>query len=335
MSTVQRIRVQDFDAVKYYQNGPEPLLISGVLSPDECDSCCDAIMSLGQELLVDLQNQREEGTELFPDVTLSDALDTILYESTSSDAFLSFCEGLLDVAGLDHVRQIVTGAREDLFRGDADWFGNHFPPPLQPTDAVVLAGAGATSTLHRDPFEWTGTSLCIEGSKIWRFINPKQSVHEVDGILQSYRLDSIAWEGGSLSAGWQSDLSLYKMRMHDDIASAREWSEMENEHEKVQELLRVGRDTGLLTPNVDTSLSMTTAIQQAGDLLLIPAHWWHQTYGLEPSAAIASQRCGRYDASKVLQHILNHRGVTSTTAEAILAKEVDPANAVDEVLGLL
>lgn len=345
MSTVERVPVQDFNAARYYKDsdsssGPRPLVVTGVLSAAQCETACDALMSIGGELNVDLQNQNEqEGTELYPDVSLTDALDTILYESSSRDAFLAFCEGLLEDenVGLQDVHKLVTSAREGLFtnNNDPDWFTHYFPAEMQPSDAVVLAGAGATSTLHRDPFEWTGTSLCLEGSKVWRFIDPKPNVEHVDEALESYRLESIAWQGASTSAGWQSNLSLFKKRKHDLLGSAREWSEMEDETKKLQELSRVGACTDLLRPEIDSDLGMTTAIQQAGDLLLIPAHWWHQTYALEPSAAIASQRCGNHDSRLVLQHILNHGRIDSTNAKTILASQVDPAKAVEAVLALL
>merc|ERR1712238_530856 len=100
----------------------------------------------------------------------------------------------------------------------------------------------------------TGTNLCLDGQKVWRFIVPSSlelnssnvqgqvvvvdnndddgcsGVTKIDKLLDSYRLDSIAWgnsngnegEGDSveekekeikplltLSAGWQSDFSLF------------------------------------------------------------------------------------------------------------------------------
>ena len=333
MSTVERVRIQDFDAASYYRNGPKPLLISNVLSPDECEFCSDTLVSLSAELQIDLQNQCNEGTDIFQ-ISLEEALDMILYESTSQNAYMTFCEGLLEsVDGLETVRDLVTQAKEGLFKNDPDWFMNYFPRDLQPSDAVVIAGAGATSTLHRDPFEWTGTSLCIEGSKIWRFIDPQSDVRAIDEALGSYRLDSIAWEGTTQSAGWQSDESLFKSRRHDLLPSAQEWSD--NDHDKRAKLLQVGSSTDILSPGLNLELSMRTAVQEAGDLLLIPAHWWHQTYALEPSAAVASQRCGNHDTVQVLQHILNYKGVQSPDAKAILASFSEPAKALQAVLSLM
>jgi hypothetical protein len=65
MSTVEKVRLQDFDANAYYENGPKPLLISGVLSPDDCEYCSDTLFSLSSQLHVCLQNQYEGGQMSF------------------------------------------------------------------------------------------------------------------------------------------------------------------------------------------------------------------------------------------------------------------------------
>jgi hypothetical protein len=344
---IQRIQVQDFNAEEYYKsNDPQPLLIANALSPADCKQCSDALMSIEHQLTVELQNQvHNQGTEVYPGVPLVEAMDAILYESTSASSFLTFCEGLLEVGGdkgpLQGVRQKVMNARDRVFPDDPDWFGNYFPPALKPSEAaVVVAGAGTTSALHRDPFEWMGTSLCVEGSNVWRFIDPKSNLNRIDEVLKTYRLESVARGGGrSMSAGWQSDVSLYRTRQHKALPGNRQWYEMENEEEKRLELQRVGSSLELLTPDEledSSDLAIATAIQQAGDLLLIPAHWWHQTYTMEPSAVIASQRCGRRDSTLVLQHILNHNQVTSTNVMHILtAANQDPAKALDAVLAIV
>jgi hypothetical protein len=259
-----------------------------------------------------------------------------MMQSCHDDSFFAFCEGLLDEKSDD-----LDMIREAPFVGE-NWF-DYFPPSIRPTDALILAGEGSCSTLHRDPFEWTGTSFCLEGNKIWRFIIPPTGgVGEVDDALESYRLDSIAWtttdrtnsskemvaddeekrDALILSRGWQSDLHLYKSRA-EEVLSALELSELEEDSMEahVTEIEAMGADTSLLVPDERISdflhnhkFSFSTAIQQAGDLLIIPSHWWHQTYAPVPSMAIASQRCGAVvDGLSVVQHILESLSNTTNT----------------------
>jgi len=282
-------------------------------------------MEMFADAEVDLQRtvtrSSEKSTEIYQ-TSLGAAVDAIM-DSRHDDARFCFCEGLLD--GLPSARDLcglLRDARELPFvEAGRDWFGS-FPPLARPSDCVVLAGAGARSTFHRDPYEWTGTSLCLEGSKVWRFVAPPPrsagGVGAVDSWLRSYRLPSAAWEdgGATLSAGWQSDTSLYGIRAG-VVPSARdfgEWGEDDPER-RLAELERVAADAedlapdfrGLDGPDVRQSVvdGMHCAVQYAGDLMIIPAHWWHQTYGLEPSLAVASQRCGgERDAERVLRHML-------------------------------
>lgn len=349
-----------------------PILIQGVLSSAGCHECCERLLSVADDVYVDLQEQKQPlstsrattttttqadsmeiqktTTRVFPGVSLSDALDVIMRRSNSYKSYFAFCEGLLEEGNhptLKELQHIATSVRERLFveRDDPDLFP-YFPTNVQPTDALILAGAGATSTLHRDPMEWTGTSLCLEGTKVWRFLEPpptsldgqrgRDRVLSVDKALKSYRLESVAWQShnnheeedhhheGSvaLSAGWQSDYSLYRTRDHEKIPSAEILADMEEEEEeKKMDLLRKLNSLDVLRPDIppDASIgAIHTVIQKPGDLLLIPAHWWHQTYAFEPSVAIASQRCGSRDLPLVLDHIWNqvhgnggHKGQTS------------------------
>lgn len=351
ISKVQAVNKLDFQPNKHYYHTHSsgalyetPILIENVLSREECEGICGTIMQeLGDEYvsiqrkvryLEDDEIQIE--TEIAED-TLMNAFG-YMFESHHDDAFFCFCEGLLHkYEGLEKVRKILHNARESLFVNeecqDRDLF-EFFPEDIRPSDCVVIAGEGATSTLHRDPYTWTGTSLCLEGRKLWRFIAPQGAckpqandidsrVHEIDEALGSYRLPSVAWDDDLyLSAGWQSDLSLYVSRS-DDIPSAEEFASLEEHNsEKVMELMdKIALDVDRLVPSadilhwlsirsIDDSPTIFTCIQKPGDLLIIPSSWWHQTYALQPSVAIASQRGSMSrDAKRVIEHIFDTTGL--------------------------
>jgi Cupin-like domain len=394
-----------------------PILLSNAMSTELCEACLDILMAEAGDIVVQVQQQTHSSssssssssrksvnpeslnvsssssisTHVFP-CTLHQAIDVIMTRSSSKQAYLAFCEGLLQqesksspcAALSSNVQQHVTSARERAFMSIGhgansdyvhDWF-SQFPTRAQPTDAVIIAGAGATSTLHRDPFEWTGTSLCLEGTKVWRFIEPPPpqgagGVSSVDEQLNSYRLQSITWhdddnddndtnvDGGegtsmSLSAGWQSDYSLYHSRRHESIPCARELAELaETDPMRYEKLLNtLATDLNILRPCETVAaqnLTIHTAIQKAGDLLLIPAHWWHQTYAFEPSVAVATQRCSAFDAPRVFEHILRQVAQHSSrrqqenkmmddvseTVTSILDKASSSQEAIDELFRIV
>ena len=309
---MDRVAKTDFNAHIHYLHssldkfGETPVLVTGALQPRECEKLCDLVMSESDRVQVSLQRKRNvkntTNTELYH-CTLKQGIHAVM-SSTHQDSRLIFQEGLLEShKHFQLVSERISQAQESVFCDDEDWF-QHFPSQVKPSSCVIIAGEGATSTLHRDPLEWTGTSLCLEGSKVWRFVPPSPNVTAIDNLLKCYRLDSIAWEDYDipLSAGWQSDYNLYDRRAN-EIPSAQSLDEMKPERKwKLTE--DIAADLTQLQPNTQIS-SMWTAVQRPGDLMIIPAHWWHQTYALEPSIAVASQRCGALrDAPRVVHHIL-------------------------------
>jgi len=309
---VERIAKNDFQPNIHYLHslGKEfletPVLITGVLDPSECEQMCYSLMAVSDMLDVNVQRKRkgrEAGSTELYHCMLEQGISAVM-DSTHDDSRLIFEEGLLERdASLQVLSRRLIAAQEALFT-DEDWL-QHFPPQLKPSSCVVIAGEGATSTLHRDPLEWTGTSVCLEGSKVWRFLPPVPNVSAVDDSLDSYRLASIAWDeyDTPISAGWQSDYNLYNTR-HNDIPSAQSLDEL-NDTKKWKLMDEIAADTIKLQPNTLQQSTLWTAVQRPGDLLIIPAHWWHQTYALEPSIAIASQRCGTVrDAPRLVHHIL-------------------------------
>lgn len=351
---VQIVNRNDFSPNKnYFQKHSDgtqfetPVLVENVLSQQECQSLLGQIVNEVGDHYVTIQRKMkaiDDNGSLYTETdiaedTLINAFDYMM-ESHHEDAFFCFCEGLLDEnESLDEVKRILRSAKEKLFGVNGSKMNDEynrdmfefFPTETKPSDCVVIAGEGATSTLHRDPFTWTGTSLCLEGTKLWRFIAPpgaliaKKSrdasgVTFIDNAVKSYRLPSVAWDENSyLSSGWQSDMSLFSIR-HDDIPSAEAFARLEEENPKQTMALKhiIAMSTEKLMPSPQFCSNLATndeptifaVVQKPGDLLIIPAYWWHQTYALEPSVAIASQRGGtQRDAKRVITHIFETLGL--------------------------
>ena len=81
------------------------------------------------------------------------------------------------------------------------------------------------------------------------------------------------------------------------------------------------------TPSADVPGRFCTALQFAGDVVIVPPKAWHQTYALEPSCAVASQFCGRRDAPTVFEHMLRHRA-RDDDGVLDLARTAPPRDAV-------
>lgn len=310
ITTVPRIHISEFNYVHDYQD--QPLIIETDLP---VESLCDDLMNGIAGSTITLQQRSKQRTKLY-ECLFDQAIDLVMLQSNHSQSLFAFCEGLLD--DVQDAKQF-TGKQ---LIPDMDWF-DLFPEGYQPSDCVILAGEGATSTLHRDPFEWTGTSLCLEGTKLWRFLAPESNgnAQSIDRLVEAYRLPSVAWDGDSsisLSAGWQSDASLYSDR-DVSVPSARALSEMDDRL-RFDTLDAVASESHCLKPSLDVKdCSCWTVIQKPGDFLLIPAHWWHQTYALEPSLAVASQRCdSTIDAGRVIRHILSSTSTRETAPDLLL-----------------
>ena len=335
---IPRVSVQDFLARHHhvYDSNNKastiretPIIIEHVLTAQQCEAICEAILQQ-PSLQVQLQRRRKIAIDIY-DLGMKQAIDYIMLKSSHDDAFWCFQEGLLDEPMFNEIRQELQNVKESVFSNE-DWF-QYFPTDLVPSDCVVFAGEGSMSTLHRDPFEWTGTSICLEGTKIWRFIEPpNDNVHVVDELLGSYRLPSTSWDDRGLSAGWQSDFRLYAHR-HETIPSARDMYQNLDEAERLEYLSTIASSPSLLQADFPHLQTVWSTVQQTGDLLVIPAHWWHQTYGVEPSVAVASQRCSWKDAKQVMQHMVDTTGVVLNVDDVLDVNE--PKQSVHEFFSKL
>ena len=281
-SWAARIDAKDAPAIRAALDGGQPFVAAGALSPEACDAWTGNLMEGFGEAIVTQQIAGEP-----VDAPLAEFFYDAL-ASTHEEPHFLFDEALLD----GDLRDAAIAPQRAIFEGEESWL-DAFPADRRPADAcVVCAGAGARSPLHRDPYDWTGTSLCLEGSKVWRFV-----LDVDDDELEAYKLPSEAF--GDDSAGTQSDIDLYCVQ---DGA----WPDSA-EFEDNRDLVEAKAGPENFTPSADVPGRFCTALQFAGDVVIVPPKSWHQTYALEPSCAVASQFCGRRDAPTVFEHMLRHR----------------------------
>jgi len=155
---------------------------------------------------------------------------------------------------------------------------------------MILSGSGASSTFHRDPFEWTGTSLLLQGEKIWRFI---KSTPKIEQLLEMESVVSEAWGDLDVSAGYQSPHTLYK-RVDSFLPAT------------FTPTPSSGSD---LRPDLNLDVECYEVLQKPGDIIIIPKDWIHQTYSINDTISCASQRCGVGDVKSVLGHMAERVGV--------------------------
>jgi hypothetical protein len=168
----------------------------------------------------------------------------------------------------------------------------------------------------------------------------------LDECLAARRLESSAWDGGvyNVSAGWQSPLDLYCTQG----AVAAKWPTAEAlsalpPDARAAALAAIQADCDRLVVNAaagETAAGFpfapsdggllgagsalgkrrrVTVLQREGELLLIPPRWWHQTYHLEPSVALAGQYCNAQNGARVAQHVLDWCGVGAEARAALAA----------------
>lgn len=102
--------------------------------------------------------------------------------------------------------------------------------------------------------EWMGWNILLEGRKLWTFLPPTPTL---DPYLQTYRLAPNAFGSHNISAGWQSNVDLYRREVKTvDGQTCASWPS-------------VGEGQAVMQHAV-------SGVQEQGEVVLIPPRHWHQ-----------------------------------------------------------
>eukprot|EP01041_Mallomonas_annulata_P011625 gene11625-24347_t len=169
-----------------------------------------------RDVQFDIRRSSDGFVETF-EATLRDFIGSILDDSTHDESWYLMDEDMLQE---DEFLNAKLKLPERLFGID---IFQYFPEDIRPRTALIIGGEGARSFLHADPYEWTGWNYLLEGRKLWTFFPPNMSVasgSQDDALLGAHRNPPDAWGSFNLSAGWVSDLDLYRHRSLHTISSS-------------------------------------------------------------------------------------------------------------------
>lgn len=182
--------------------------------------------------------------------------------------------------------------QDDLF--------NLWPECLRPAqECLIMGGAGGCSTLHTDMLGWTGWNALLLGTKQWKFFPPAP---EVGGAL----LAEVREMGGHHHLGFSCTSPVDMFYAVDgekcpkrgplcDGASFRPDEDRYPSAAKVEPLLEV--------------------VQRPGEIIIFPAHYFHQTYHFGATVAVASQMMNEGCKDRVLGQIMDFTSVRRIFSE--------------------
>ncbi|XP_071109711.1 uncharacterized protein [Haliotis cracherodii] len=146
-------------------------------------------------------------------------------------------------------------------------FFNLFPQEIRPWDCMLLWGtAYSRSSLHIDPYNWTGTNAVIKGKKRWKLFPPGQ--------------DHLLSVKSNKMCGFPLECRKYNSPI--DTFDSEDY----NKYPLYKRAHYIEFD------------------QNPGEFLVIPAGWFHQAYNVEETIAVSGQFMNRNNYLVILEEIL-------------------------------
>ncbi|XP_064610520.1 uncharacterized protein LOC135474836 [Liolophura sinensis] len=175
-------------------------------------------------------------------------------------------------------------------------FFSLFPPSVIPWNAMMLWGtAHSRSSLHIDPYNWTGTNAVLSGTKKWKLFPPGQ--------------DHLLYVVHDRRCGFPLDCFKYNSEV-DTFAVDEERYPLFKQARYIE------------------------FEQKAGELLIIPTGWFHQAYNSEVTLAVSSQVMNSQNYLVVLEEIIKAGNIKRSSLPLHFAT-LSPKGQVKTVASLL
>eukprot|EP00439_Symbiodinium_sp_Y106_P042021 s2425_g5.t1 len=162
---------------------------------------------------------------------------------------------------------------------------DRFPRCLRPSRLCLFgATAGAQCDAHADHLDWTGWSLLLSGRKLWRFLpNTPATAEALAAWREPFGLSGPGGELFSIAGSWNTQ---------EDFFEQDSWQGVE-------------------------------VLQQAGEIIVFPGSWFHQTRAEEDSWAVCAQLLNTSNVDSVVGHLCDWCKIPrpiSSTAEQKMSR---------------
>lgn len=183
----------------------------------------------------------------------------------------------------------------EMVPGDEDFF-QLFPIEVRPWNSMLLWGTTfSRSSLHIDPYNWTGTNAVIAGVKRWRMFPPGQD--EFLYVLPNRKSEF--------------PLNCYKYNSPIDTFEVDD-----KQFPKFKKAKYFEFD------------------QYPGELLILPTGWFHQAFNFEETIAVSSQFTNINNYRVILEEILKIDNIARNQIPSYVSK-LPAAEQVKSLMSLL
>lgn len=307
-----------------------PVVVEQALDGKESDTWLNTILSHAKEEDVFVQFGKDQSEAKMP---LKKATELAVEQSSHDNPI--YVSSIGQTSSPVFTQEVpVDQLKDDLFVNEhtadddtLDWFAavKQYAPVH---DTLVVAGAGTASPVLQCHAH-SKLQLCVDGSQLVRILPPLGQ--QPNDILQEWASPAYmeAWKGFPVSHGYfanpKHDLFAFR---HRDVSWEMEQlnrngsTETKHSNRYDQFFQHWAEDPDVFHPNFDVMAANPHATIQnhhdmwhstvllPGDMLVIPPGWWYQTYNVEPSVTVSSQRCGGSKmASQFIHHALETSGV--------------------------
>eukprot|EP00747_Dinoflagellata_sp_TGD_P055951 gnl/TRDRNA2_/TRDRNA2_149825_c0_seq1.p1 gnl/TRDRNA2_/TRDRNA2_149825_c0~~gnl/TRDRNA2_/TRDRNA2_149825_c0_seq1.p1 ORF type:complete len:437 (-),score=76.77 gnl/TRDRNA2_/TRDRNA2_149825_c0_seq1:101-1411(-) len=249
--------------------------------------------------------------------TLSCILKRCYMASSHRAAMMMMDENIIRRAALlDELQQLLPEAvrdQNDLFQ--------RWPSVLQPArQCLIMGGTGGCSTLHTDMLAWTGWNALFIGRKHWKFFPPAPEV----GVDLGAEVREM---GGQFNLGFSctSPVDMFH------TVNGQKCPERAPDP-RFSDSVTFGPDAERY-PRAAKVHPLLEVIQMPGEVIIFPAHYFHQTYHYDPTIAIASQMLNEGCKDRVLGQILDFAGCSRASLPPSFWTSLPTSEQVRVVLG--